>query len=371
MTWNPLTTIAATQDWQYTPVIAPDLGYVRLKFAVSGVPVWIAQADITDPNDILLWDERRFVVTPYSKILEFETPSFFVERVLAIRLPIFTTPFNVQVEVSDQPFAQPLAQNLQLVIDQQLQTLQWCISLYQGQQIQNALLQEIKAGQPTQPTQHVSTYYGVLSALNPWELLKLNDSFGDVHNDSGAIVGTYVGNCYLEYDSLLPSVTDRGVKFNSGAIVLNQGITAPPSYTLAVRFLADSNASGGFFGFSNMQAATSGGSYDRNLYLDAQGKINFYNHNGSAYYLTTANSYRDGQPHTLVARMGAGQTTAIFIDGVKVAETSTTGAANYSGWWKIGWSSEAGLASGIISQGAAIFHTALTDSQITSIHAAV
>ena len=55
MTWNPIATIAANQDWQFTPIIAPELGYVRLKFATSGVPVWIAQADTSDPNDVMFW----------------------------------------------------------------------------------------------------------------------------------------------------------------------------------------------------------------------------------------------------------------------------------------------------------------------------
>lgn len=103
MTWTPLATISVTQDWQYTPIIAPDLGYVRLKFATAGIPLWIAQADITNPNDVLFWDDRRFIVPPHSKIFEFEAPPFFDDRVLAVRLPIFSTSWDIQFEVSDMP----------------------------------------------------------------------------------------------------------------------------------------------------------------------------------------------------------------------------------------------------------------------------
>ncbi|MBE9012659.1 hypothetical protein IQ250_20880 [Pseudanabaenaceae cyanobacterium LEGE 13415] len=104
MTWTQLATISATQDWQYTPVISPDLGYVRLRFEAPGLPVWIAQADTTDPDDILIYDDRRFLTTAHAKILDLEAPPFFRSRSLAIRLPIFTTSRTVEIEVSSMPF---------------------------------------------------------------------------------------------------------------------------------------------------------------------------------------------------------------------------------------------------------------------------
>lgn len=121
MTWTKIATISVTQDWQYTPVILPTLGYVRFKFATVGAPCWIAQADNSDPDNVMFWDERRFLTAPYSRVLGFQSPAFFQQRVLAIRAPIFTSSWNVDVEVSSVPFeeygnAAPV--NLQPIVSQ-------------------------------------------------------------------------------------------------------------------------------------------------------------------------------------------------------------------------------------------------------------
>lgn len=100
MTWTTISTITVGQDWQATPVIAPELGYVRLTFATAGVPVWIAQVE---PNSTAIYDERRFTATSYARIFEFESPAFFGDRALALRVPNFAASFDIQIEVSDMP----------------------------------------------------------------------------------------------------------------------------------------------------------------------------------------------------------------------------------------------------------------------------
>lgn len=103
MTWIPLATVTARQDWQFSPVIAANLSYVRLSFSTAGVPVWIAQAD---PDSTDIYDERRIVATPHARILEFEAPPFFNDRALALRVPN-TNPFDIQIEVSSMPISPP------------------------------------------------------------------------------------------------------------------------------------------------------------------------------------------------------------------------------------------------------------------------
>jgi hypothetical protein len=218
----------------------------------------------------------------------------------------------------------------------------------------------------------VSTYSAILQDFSPWVYLPLEDTNTNARNSAGGIVGTYSGSYLQQQVSLLSGGIGSSVRFNSGAIALSSQITAPAAYTLICRFTATATAVGGFFSFSNTPSAANTFSYDRELYLDAQGRIGLYNSPGFVFNLLTTATFRDGLPHTLVARMGAGQTTAIFIDGVKVAESNTSGAANYSGWWKVGWAQIAGgLANGITMQGVAIIHSALTDSQIALIHPAV
>jgi len=99
MTWLPLATITVRQDWQFSPVIASHLGYVRLTFGTAGAPIWIAQAD-PDATDI--YDERRIITTPHARILEFSAPPFFNDRALAFRVPNLSS-FEVEIEVSSIP----------------------------------------------------------------------------------------------------------------------------------------------------------------------------------------------------------------------------------------------------------------------------
>ncbi|BAU09702.1 hypothetical protein LEP3755_01750 [Leptolyngbya sp. NIES-3755] len=108
MTWNAIATIQVTQEWRFTPVIASHLGYFRLSFETAGVPLFIATVNPTTGD---YFDQRRIVATPYAQIFEFECPSVFVNRAIALRLPASLTPFEVQVEVSDTPVASSSGSN--------------------------------------------------------------------------------------------------------------------------------------------------------------------------------------------------------------------------------------------------------------------
>lgn len=100
MTWNTIATIELSQDWQFTPMIAPDFGYVRLTFGTAGIPVAVAQVNLDNGN---FFDQRRIMATPHAQIFEFENPAVFVNRAIALRLPIPAAAFEVQIEVSSVP----------------------------------------------------------------------------------------------------------------------------------------------------------------------------------------------------------------------------------------------------------------------------
>lgn len=122
MTWNTIATLEINQDWQLAPIVAPDLGYIRLSFATAGVPVMIAQIDPVTGD---LTDQRRIMATPWSQVLSFEFPSAFANRAIALRLPVPATPFKVQVELSSVPISSGDTEiNLQPVLSGQTQILQ-------------------------------------------------------------------------------------------------------------------------------------------------------------------------------------------------------------------------------------------------------
>ncbi|GAP99119.1 discoidin domain-containing protein [Leptolyngbya sp. NIES-2104] len=97
MSWSTIARIRIGQDWQFTPAIAPGLGYIRLTFGTAGIPVSVAQVNL-DNGD--LFDQREIVATAYAQIFEFENPAVFINRAIALRLPIPATSFDVQVELS-------------------------------------------------------------------------------------------------------------------------------------------------------------------------------------------------------------------------------------------------------------------------------
>lgn len=222
-----------------------------------------------------------------------------------------------------------------------------------------------------------AAYYDVIQGFSPYALLKLEDTNANAKSFAGATIGTYSGTYSQEQASLLSDNSGKSVQFNNGAIALSQQIAAPSAFTVICRFKASDSASGGLFGFSNAATPAPGTAYDRAFYMGSDGKINFYSYSNGFINLATSGSYRDNQPHTFVARVGAGQSTAIFIDGVKVAETTSYSLDSYTGSWKIGFAGyyagfpASAIATGITIQGAAIVHSALTDAQIATIHAAV
>lgn len=102
MSWTTLATINADQDWQNTPAIPSNLGYVRMSFFTAGIPIQVAQVDLISGD---MTDQRRIVATPYAQILDFKSPEVFGEnRAIAVRLPLPGTEFDVTIEVSDIPF---------------------------------------------------------------------------------------------------------------------------------------------------------------------------------------------------------------------------------------------------------------------------
>lgn len=113
MTWQTISNITISQDWQLTPIIAASLGYVRLSFSSAGIPVFVAQID---PSTGDIADQRRLVGTVQNQVLRFDFPSTFQTRALALRIPVFSSSFQVKVEVSSIP-VETAAVNFQPVLD--------------------------------------------------------------------------------------------------------------------------------------------------------------------------------------------------------------------------------------------------------------
>lgn len=234
------------------------------------------------------------------------------------------------------------------------------------------LLNALRSNGILSPVPTYPDFYAYLLSLKPVYLLPLADVDTWVLNANGIPTGIYNGTYSNSQPSLLSNPNERSTKFEGGGIALNQQFSNPFPYTLVIRAKLESNAIGGFFHFGTAVEFTNGTGWDRQLYVRSDGRIVFYNWIGSPVEVVSPNAYNDGQPHTIVARANS-QESALFIDGVKVASDSRVGAANFSGFWKVAWFWRTDLmaaspANNITMQGAAIFHSSLTDAQIATIH---
>lgn len=115
----------------------------------------------------------------------------------------------------------------------------------------------------------------------------------------------------------------------------------PASYTIETWFNTGTTSGGKIVGFGNGRPKTNSGayaqssSYDRQVYMENSGRIEFGVYNGGIQTIRTAASYNDSKWHHLVATQGSAG-LVLYIDGVQVGRNSTTTAQDYQGTWRIG-----------------------------------
>ncbi len=111
---------------------------------------------------------------------------------------------------------------------------------------------------------------------------------------------------------------------------------APQVFTVECWFRTTTTVGGGVVGFAsdNRWGATY---YDRMVYLRDDGHLVFGVYSGSTEEtLATVRAYNDGGWHHLAASLGAAG-MRFYVDGhLEGADTSTTTAADYDGYWRIG-----------------------------------
>ncbi|MGY1814260.1 PKD domain-containing protein [Blastococcus sp. SYSU D00820] len=150
---------------------------------------------------------------------------------------------------------------------------------------------------------------------------------------------------------------------------------APNTFTQEAWFQTSSTTGGRIIGFANKASGTSN-TYDRQVYLDSRGRLNF----GVTVpvwifkmqqTVTSTASYNDGRWHHVAATMSPSG-MALYVDGVLVgSRTDTTSGLSYNGYLRVGSDAAMGGSStfsGRIDE-VALYPTALSAAQIAA-HAA-
>ncbi|KQS68791.1 PKD domain-containing protein [Modestobacter sp. Leaf380] len=142
---------------------------------------------------------------------------------------------------------------------------------------------------------------------------------------TGAIAGDTSGSFRL--DGTTASRMVAGVAAGAKA--------APSTFSLELWFATSSTTGGRLAGFGN-SATGANGSYDRQVYLDASGRVHFGVNNGSRRTVAGQAAYNDGAWHHVVGSLGSGG-MSLWVDGVLVGtDASVTSGAAYNGFWQVG-----------------------------------
>ncbi|GAB3300488.1 hypothetical protein GCM10027298_14480 [Epidermidibacterium keratini] len=144
----------------------------------------------------------------------------------------------------------------------------------------------------------------------------------------------------------------------------------PQVFTMEFWFKANPGAPGGrIVGFGSNGQAGDAFFYDREVYMLADGRLQFGYGSYSPHWLQTASAYNDGKWHYVVASRSDSE-MRFTVDG-----TSLTGPAGraqtYSGYWRVGWDKLDGwpndprqLAFAGVVDDMAIYHKTLSGDQI-------
>ncbi|EAR26059.1 hypothetical protein A20C1_09269 [marine actinobacterium PHSC20C1] len=137
------------------------------------------------------------------------------------------------------------------------------------------------------------------------------------------------------------------------------------TFSVEAWFKTNTNAGGKIVGFGSRQTGNSN-NYDRHIYMDTAGRVNFGVYTGSTRIVQSAKTYNDNQWHQVVGSMGASG-MELFVDGVRIGvDPNVTWGQNYWGYWRIGgdnsWSGAAYF-SGAIDE-VAVYPKPLTATQV-------
>jgi signal peptidase I len=197
--------------------------------------------------------------------------------------------------------------------------------------------------------------------------------------------------------ALVTDLPDNSVALASATACINTTATAAigaqNTLTEIIWFKAPAGytAGGKLIGFENPRTgvgvAGAGGTYDRHLYMDGNGRIWYGVYNGAAVVISSGTGLNDGAWHMATATLGAAG-MHLYIDGVQVAQNLATtvgeattgfwrvGCGNLSGWG-VGWTGPnpppaSATASNYVFNGsvdeATVFTTQLTASQIAFLY---
>ncbi len=214
----------------------------------------------------------------------------------------------------------------------------------------------------------------VVPNASPWAWWRLGEATGTTGADtsgSGRVLTTSATGLTRMVDGVVPGDTATTFDGVTGCAVHTTSVTNPTTFSLEVWFRTTSTAGGSLVAFSDASGLPpAAGLLDRQLHLLATGELRFWTAPAGVAAIQTTLRYNDGLWHHAVATFGSsGQ--RLFVDGQLVASSATTGAASFTGWWRIGCANGSPYLAATLDE-VAVYPTELDAAQVAQrFHAAL
>lgn len=136
---------------------------------------------------------------------------------------------------------------------------------------------------------------------------------------------------------------DAATQFDGveGYVWSDQQKTGPTTYSIETWIKTTTTRGGKIVGYGSGRPRTdsgatqTSGSYDRHIYMDNTGRLNFGVYTGSPQVVRTSAAYNNNAWHHVVATQGA-TGMRLYVDGALVGQNLVTGNQAYSGNWHVG-----------------------------------
>jgi PKD repeat protein len=222
------------------------------------------------------------------------------------------------------------------------------------------------------PAAPSDAYGKAVYAADPSFFWRLDDTRGTTRvKDSGQndVAGNVGRNVAFEQGGALAGVAGTSASFDDSITVSSQRVADPQRYTVESWFQTTTTRGGKLIGFGdNADPFNFSGSYDRHVYMQDDGRLQFGIWTGQTNLATSSRAYNDGAWHHMAATQGQ-DGLKLYVDGELVGQNSATEAQGYDGYWRIGgdntWGSSSGTFQGRLDE-VAVYPTALTADAIST-----
>jgi len=222
------------------------------------------------------------------------------------------------------------------------------------------------------PTAPADAYGAKVWSDDPIAWFRLDGEGAALAADSSpqATDGVVSGGVTAGAPSALRDGTGRSATFDGGSGGVASGTRTPSldTYSVETWFRTTTTAGGKLIGFGGNQTGYSN-SYDRSVYLEPDGRLQFGTWSGQLNLATSTKAYNDGTWHHVVGTQGQ-DGMRLYVDGEVVGTNASNRSDGYTGYWRIGgdssWSGS-GYVAGDLDEAAA-YATQLSGSTVKAHH---